>query len=371
MHIGVENFYATLIKGEASVVVLTTRGQIQMRTASVEGASSLDPAENPLSYNGESTGKVCMATKSKKRSTASGGKVVATETLPSTPIRPAGNGASQSNLDLLRRMYRDLLRCRMLGQRACDGNSPYELAAGHEAIVIGASIDLRPEDTIVASPRNFATRVAMGTPLKYLLKKDGASNSEDSRGSILSCRGALPGAPAFAGFRPDPFNLATGLALTHRLERKTNVVVAFWGEDAASLEASHEALKFAGINKLPIIYVTRSSGMDDPGRRKHSALEEFSFFTKDYGFPSILVDGKDVVAVWRAAQESIHRARNGSGPTLIECQTQPASFDDPLAHMQHYMTKRGAWDDGWKRQLVDQMNAEIEEAIRLPSYSFS
>ena len=314
-----------------------------------------------------------MATKSKKRSTAtSGGNVMATETLPSTPIQPAnGNGASQSNLDLLRRMYRALLRCRMLGERARDGNSPFDLAAGHEAIVIGVSIDLRPEDTITASPRNFAAHVAMGTPLKYLLKKDGASNSDDSTGSILSCQGALPGAPASAGFLSDPFNLATGLALSHRLERKTNVVVAFWEEDAASLEASHEALKFSGINKLPIIYVTRSARMDDPGRRKHTALEEFSFFAKDYGFPSILVDGKDVVAVWRAAQESIHRARNGSGPTLIECQTEPASFDDPLAHMQHYMSKRGAWDDGWKRQVVDQMNAEIEEASRLPFYSFS
>jgi len=67
---------------------------------------------------------------------------------------------------------------------------------------------------------------------------------------------------------------------------------------------------------------------------------------------------------WRAAQESIHRARNGTGPTLIECQTELASFDDPLGHMQHYMTKRGAWDDGWKEQVVDQINAEIEEALQ-------
>src|ERR1019366_6758762 len=163
-----------------------------------------------------------------------------------------------------------------------------------------------------------------------------------------------------------PFNLATGLALSHKRERKTNVVVAFWDEGAASLEASHEALKFAGIHKLPIICVTKSAGLDEPGSRKHGALEEFSFMAKDYGFPSILVDGKDVVAVWRAAQESIHRARNGAGPTLIECQTEAANFRDPLAHMQHYMSRRSAWVGGWKRQNIARINAEIEEAIRLP-----
>jgi pyruvate dehydrogenase E1 component alpha subunit len=254
-----------------------------------------------------------------------------------------------------------MLKCRMMGERAHDGNTVlvYDLAAGHEAIVTGASIDLKPEDTIAASQRNFAARIAMGTPLKHLLKEGSANDSEECRVAIISC-GCVWSGSASAAFLADPFNLATGLALSHKLEKRTNVVVAFWDEDAAALEASHEALKFAGIHKLPIIYVTRSAGLDDPGRRKHSALEEFSFLAKDYGFPSILVDGKDVVAVWRAAQESIHRARNGSGPTLIECQTEPASFKDPLTHLQHYMSRRGAWDDEWKQQIVDQIDTEIE-----------
>src|ERR1017187_7758626 len=310
-----------------------------------------------------------MVTKRQNRPKASSrGKTAAKRPMPSTAALPAsGNGSSPSNLDMLRRMYSVMLKCRMMEERARDGNAVLacDLTAGHEAIVVGASIDLKPEDTIAASHRNFAAHVAVGTPLKYLLKEANESDSDESRASLISCRFALPGPISSAAFLADPFNLATGLALAHKLEKKTNVVVAFWDEDAAALEASHEALKFAGIHKLPIIYVTRSAGLGDLGRRKHSALEEFSFLAKDYGFPSILVDGKDVVAVWRAAQEAIHRARNGSGPTLIECQTGSASFEDPLAHMQHYMSKRGAWDDGWKRQVVDQINAEIGEAMRL------
>ena len=311
-----------------------------------------------------------MVTKSKKRSKASKrDNTTAKKTLTPTPAQPTnGNGSAPSNLDMLRRMYAAMLKCRMMEERARDGNAvvAYDLATGHEAVVIGASIDLKPEDTIAASHRNFAAHIAMGTSLKYLLKETGANNSDDSGASIISCRCALPGSISSAAFPADAFNLATGIALSHKLEKKTNVVVAFWDEDAASLEASHEALKFAGIHKLPILYVTRSAGLDDLGSRKHSVLEEFSFMAKDYGFPSILVDGKDVVAVWRAAQESIHRARNGTGPTLIECQTESANFQDPLAHMQHYMTRRGAWDDGWKQQVVDQIDAEIAEAKRLP-----
>ena len=131
-------------------------------------------------------------------------------------------------------------------------------------------------------------------------------------------------------------------------------------------------MKFAGIHKLPILYVTRSAGLDEPGRRKHGALEEFSFMAKDYGFPSILVDGKDVVAVWRAAQESIHRARNGSGPTLIECQTEPAYFKDPLVFMQHYMTRRGAllMRNAAANRRSDQRRDQASDAAALKPSSF-
>ena len=260
-------------------------------------------------------------------------------------------------------MYAAMLKCRMMEERAGDvAIVAYDLTTGHEAVVIGASIDLQPDDTVAASHRNFAAHIIVGSPLKRLLKKIPADDSDTNRAAILSCKRARPGATAIV--LADPFNLGTGLALSHKLERKANVVVAFRDEDAALLDASQEALKFAGAHKLPIVYVTRSKQSGDLGRRKHSALEEFSFMAKDYGFPSILVDGKDVVAVWRAAQESIHRARNGSGPTLIECQTESASFTDPLAHMQHHMTRRGAWDDGWKRQIAGEITAEIEDAMR-------
>ena len=159
----------------------------------------------------------------------------------------------------------------------------------------------------------------------------------------------------------DPFNLATGIALAHKLTKQRHVVVAFCPEESPALENWHEALKLAGVHKLPILYVIKNGVADQQSSSEHAPhLEAFSFMARDYGYPGIIVDGQDVVAVWRVAQESIHRARNGSGPTLIDCRTDAGR--DPLAHMEHYMRKRNVWDDGWKKQTEAQIKIEIEKA---------
>jgi len=101
-----------------------------------------------------------------------------------------------------------------------------------------------------------------------------------------------------------------------------------------------------------------------------------------YGIPGITVDGNDLVAVWRVTQESIHRARSGAGPTLIECRTwrwhaeaDRASSNgatstkqswqhDPLHHMEHYMKKRNLWQPGWKEELVTVYRKALAAAAR-------
>src|SRR5271166_1961505 len=132
-----------------------------------------------------------MATKSKKRSRASNrNQRTAKKTLTPTPVQPTnGNVPAPSNLDMLRRMYAAMLKCRMMEERASDVLTmvAYDLTIGHEAVVIGASIDLKPEDTIASSHRNLAAGIAMGASLKHLLKETGANNSEASRASIVSC----------------------------------------------------------------------------------------------------------------------------------------------------------------------------------------
>lgn len=289
-----------------------------------------------------------MVTKSKNQATATASKKTA-EAQQSNPAKASnGNGANPSGQDTLRRLYTSLLRCRLVLERAKRKSAHnYELATGLEAIAVAPTAELTAEDTIVAADTNLAAMVARGLPLDALL-----SGATDCTPAHSITRGSLP---------QDPFNLATGIALAHRLAKQQRVVVAFCPQERPALETWHEALKFAGVHKLPVIFVIRNGVADQKSPSDHAPhLEAFSFMARDYDYPGIIVDGKDVVAVWRAAQESIHRARNGAGPTLIDC--RPDSGQDPLAYMEHYMRKRNAWDEGWKKQVEAEITGEIEKA---------
>jgi len=262
-----------------------------------------------------------------------------------------GAGASPSNQDVLRTLYASMLKCRILAQRVQDlpggetHGHDYTFDIGHEAIVVGATVELGPQDTLVVSTRNFAAHVAKGVSLETLISR-GAP--EDGAQAVV----VTDGSPARA-VSLDPFNLGTGLAVAHRLEKNRNVVVALCSERNSAPERWHEAMKFAGVHKLPIIYVKSGSVFELVPAKGAPAFEELSFMARDCRFPAIVVDGKDAVAVWRVVHESIHRARNGAGPTLIECETRASSAGDPLEHMEHYMKKRGFWDNEWRRKCGD------------------
>lgn len=264
------------------------------------------------------------------------------------PQTTSSNGSSSSNRETLRKLYAALLRCRLAQERVrLSHSTEYELALGHEAVTAGTTADLGAEDTIAASPRSLVALVARELPLTQLSHRDGL--------------GAFLGSIHRPSLPEDPFNLGTGIALAHKLQKKHNVVVAFCEKEILSLDPWHEALRFAGVHKLPILYVVKSGAPNElPSAGQPAYLEQLSFMARDYGFPGIIVDGRDVVAVWRVAQESIHRARNGSGPTLIDCRTESAR--DPLEHLEHYMRKRNLWDEEWKEQTEAGIAGEIEKA---------
>jgi TPP-dependent pyruvate/acetoin dehydrogenase alpha subunit len=289
-----------------------------------------------------------MVTKSRNQPAATSTKSPAKKTQAATPPKTvSSNGSAPSSQDTLRRLYTSLLRARMVQERAREMfESNYELALGHEAIIAAPTAELTAEDTIAASPKNLAALVARGLALDGLL----APTDCVTRNSITH-----------ASVPEDPFVAGTGIALAHKLAKRQRVVVAFCPQESPALETWNETLKFAGEHKLPILFVIKNGVADQQSSSEHAPhLEAFSFMTRDYGYPGIIVDGQDVVAVWRAAQESIHRARNGAGPTLIDCRTD--SKRDPLAYMEHYMRKRDVWDDGWKKETGRGIEGEIEKA---------
>jgi TPP-dependent pyruvate/acetoin dehydrogenase alpha subunit len=291
-----------------------------------------------------------------------------------------------------------MLKCRTVEEKArllfkqgkFAGN--YYAAVGQEATEVGASIDLEKEDTVAPSHRDFIANIMKGTPLKSMFAQLYARKSSPDQGRS---------SPAHCGYAPAhvitpastiaaQLNIGTGVAMAYKMQKKPNIVVAFCGDGATSLGFWHEALNFAGVHRLPIVYVVQNNlWAESVTVRLQTAVEDLSVKAKAYGFPGQTIDGNDVVAVYRAAREAIHRARTGEGPTLLECKTyrwyghseiDPAKYrtpeeleywksKDPIPAMERYLTQRGLWSDEWKEQLLKQFNQEIDEAVEFAENS--
>src|SRR5260370_23864196 len=161
------------------------------------------------------------------------------------------------------------------------------------------------------------------------------------------------------------------------MQKKPNMVMARRGGGSTSLGLWHEALNFAGVYKLPIVYIVQNNlWAESVSLKQQTAVEDLSIKAQAYGFPGITVDGNDVVAVYRVTREAIHRARTGGGPTLIECKTyrwhghsmiDPGTYrspqeieywksKDPIPFMERYLAKHSLGSDAWTEQLREQFN---------------
>jgi TPP-dependent pyruvate/acetoin dehydrogenase alpha subunit len=293
---------------------------------------------------------------------------------------------------LLRRLYAYMLKCRMVEERIrllyrqgrFAGN--YFAAVGQEATEVGATVDLLPEDTIAPSHRNFVTHIMKGTPLPLMFAHIYGRKASPDQGRS---------APAHCGYAPlniitpastiaAQLNIGTGVALAYKMQRKPNIVVALSGEGSTSLGFWHEAVNFAGVHKLPIIFVVENNGYaESVPVALQTAVENISVKARAYGIPGITLDGNDVIAVYLATREAIHRARSGEGPMLLECKTyrwyghseidpakyrDPAELEywksrDPIPTMERYLQSQNLWSDQWKEELMADINREIDDAI--------
>src|SRR5579864_7842801 len=311
-----------------------------------------------------------------------------TAVLEEQHVATAETNGGRLSEDILKRLYSYMLKCRMVEERArllfrqgkFAGN--YYAAVGQEATEVGSTIDLLPEDTVAPSHRNFVTNIMKGTPLKFMYAQLYARKTSPDQGRS---------SPAHCGYAPlnvitpastiaAQLNIGTGVALAYKMQKKPNIVMAFCGEGASSLGFWHEALNFAGVQKLPIVYALQNNlWAESVNVKNQTAVEDLSVKAQAYGFPGITVDGNDVVAVYRVAREAICRARNGEGPTLIECKTyrwyghseiDPAKYrppeeveewkaKEPIPRMEDYLKKKGLWSDDWRQQLQGEFTKEI------------
>ncbi len=296
--------------------------------------------------------------------------------------------------DKLKQLYSTMLRCRLLEERALNLKKQarfkghYYSAVGQEAVAVGAGIDLRPEDTVAPSHRDFILNLIKGVPLTAMFSQlYGRSTSPDKGRS----------APTHSGYASlniiTPAStiaaqacIGTGIAMVNQMKGNDNVVVAFHGEGATSLGFWHEAMNFAGVRNLPMVFVCQNNlWAESVSVKLQTKVEDMSIKAVAYGFPGITVDGNDVIAVYRVAQEAIVRARSGGGPTLIEAKTyrwyghseiDPAKYrateeledwkaKDPIAAMERYLTGKKLFSADWKQKITSEFQKELDAAIEI------
>jgi TPP-dependent pyruvate/acetoin dehydrogenase alpha subunit len=195
---------------------------------------------------------------------------------------------------------------------------------GQEAIIVGTCFGLRKEDYICPLHRDLGSFLMKGVEARVMMAQMFAKDTGLSKGRDSALHSGVPELGIFGNTSMLGANLpvAAGLALTFKIDKVDNVVVAYFGEGASNVGDFHEALNFAGVQRLPVIFICENNQYAySVPVEKSMAIDDVADRAESYGFDGVAINGNDVLAVYQATQGALTRARTGEGPTLIECKT--------------------------------------------------
>jgi len=200
----------------------------------------------------------------------------------------------------------------------------YFTGFGHEATIVGAAYALGPEDLLAPMHRDLAAYIMRGITVgrvfaQFLDREGGPTRGRDGNVHMGDPRlGIFPFISHMAASVP----VAAGMALACRQRGEARVVLTYFGDGATSTGAWHEGVNFAAVFRLPLVLVLENNqyAYSTPLDRQTAAAALVDK-APGYGIPGVAVDGNDVLAVYAAARTAVARARDGGGPTLIECRT--------------------------------------------------
>ncbi len=199
------------------------------------------------------------------------------------------------------------------------------LAAGHEAVAVGASAALRPDDYVFATYRGHHHAIARGaTPEECLAelmsKATGLCKAKGGSMHLTKASAGMLGSYAIVGAH---LPLAAGAAWSAKLRGSGQVAVAFFGDGATNIGAFHEALNIAAVWDLPVIFICENNLYMEytPIGSVTAVPNPAADRAPAYGIPAELIDGNDVLVVADAVRRAADRARAGEGPTVLEART--------------------------------------------------
>lgn len=232
--------------------------------------------------------------------------------------------------DDVKQMYKKMLEIRYFEERVIDLYKKSimpglaHLYIGEEAVAVGTCMALKKDDYITSTHRGHGHLIAKGGELKPMMaeilgKKTGYCRGKGGSMHIADFDLGILGANGIVG---GGFGTAIGAGLTSKMLKQDRVSVCFFGDGSSNEGSFHECVNLAGIWKLPVVFVCENNGYGiSVSQARHQAITNIADRAVGYGMPGFVTDGMDVLAVYEKVLQAVKRARQGEGPTLVECKT--------------------------------------------------
>src|ERR671935_3295333 len=259
---------------------------------------------------------------------------------------------------------------------------------GQEAVSAGAAFAMAPQDRLCVLHRDLAAHLVRGVEparilAQYMGRAGGVTGGRDGNVHFGDRRRGCVG---MVSMLPDMMLVAAGMAMAFKLRGEKRCAITWFGDGSTSRGDFHEAMNWAGVQKLPVVFVLEnnqyaySTPLD-----KQFAVDPVERAAA-YGFVGVTVDGNDVEAVFEAARQARERALEGAGPTLIEAVTMRmhghAAHDDmkyvpkekveewrkkdPIDRQETRLRELGVDVEALRAEVKAEIDAAVEEALKMP-----
>jgi pyruvate dehydrogenase E1 component alpha subunit len=196
---------------------------------------------------------------------------------------------------------------------------------------------------------------------QYMGRADGPTQGRDGNVHMADSR---LGMLAMVSHLPAMLPVAVGCALAFRIREEKRVALGWFGEGASARGDAHEAMNLAGVRRLPVVFICDNNqwAYSTPTHLEY-ACETLADRAQAYGFEGVVVDGTDVLAVYREAKRAVEKAREGGGPTLIESMT--LRMEGHAVHDDAFYVPKEMFEEWAKRDPIERMRAWLRENAEL------
>src|ERR671939_79860 len=265
-------------------------------------------------------------------------------------------------------IYRNMLITRGVEERGHilyrQGKIPgsFYTGRGNEAASVGVATAMGPEDVGTPLHRDMGVHITRGVEpwrvfANYMGRVDGPAQGRDGNVHMADHRLGLI---AMVSHLPAMLPVAVGCALAFRIREEKRVAVGWFGEGASARGDCHEAMNLAGVRRLPVVFICDNNqwAYSTPTYLEY-ACEHLADRAQSYGFDGVVVDGTDILAVYRETKRAIEKARAGGGPTLIESLT--LRMEGHAVHDDAFYVPKQLFEEWARRDPIERFRSWLRD----------